>query len=102
MRWQKPSIQRWNCARGWETRRIPPELDAKVSSKLTKEGSRLRAGTCACDEGLSDGPVEPGVARSKSDGNLRVLTNTGCALRWTICHSTHPRQAEASRGSRFS
>lgn len=66
MRWQKPSIQRWNCAKGWETRRIPPELHAKVSSELTKEGSRLRAGTCTCDEGLSGGPVESGVARSKS------------------------------------
>lgn len=63
MRWQKPSIQRCNCARGWETRRIPPGLHAKVTSRLINEWSRLRAGTRTCYEGLSDGPLKLGVAR---------------------------------------
>lgn len=66
MRWQKPLIQRCNCAQGWETRRIPPALHVKVSSEWEKNGSRLRGGACACNRGLSDGPVEPGAARSKS------------------------------------
>lgn len=45
---------------------MPPEVRAKVSSELTKEWSRLRAGACTCYEGLSDDPkVKLVVARSE-------------------------------------